>query len=382
MSRHLILHVGMPKTGTSSIQETLAVALRDPRFRYVRLGLANGSRALQCLVGDQPVAAHVHHAQGIDPEAMRRRAPEFRRAWESQLTRAREAGATPVVSAEDCWFFKHHELRRVREMVEGYGFRAAVLVYLRPPLEWVTSMFQELLKSGHHVFADRLLLPHTGGTGLFEPFGFDYLHRIDALEDVFGCGNIAVRAFRRDALFGGCVVRDFCRQLGIELCPRRIRKVNERLSLDATRFLYAYNRFVRERSAPRFRDVLLLLRRLQECPGGPLRLHPNLLAPVRPLLEAQLVEIRRRFGIDLAEDWCGASDDMVGTERDLMRFAPASVGWLYAATSRVSPQRATVDAQPGDIAVRVSQLRPRLWHRLEDQVRGRVSQLRRIWAGA
>jgi hypothetical protein len=289
-----------------------------------------------------------------------------------------DAGATPVVSAEDCWLLKRHELLRLRGLIDSTGFRARVFVYLRPPLGWVTSMFQELLKSGHHAFVDPLLLQQPGSAALFDPLGFDYLSRLSVLEDVFGSGSIRVRAFRSELLAGGCVVQDFCQEVGIEMPARRIRRVNERLSLAATRLLYAYNRFAREGDSRSFGDFLLLMRRLEECPGGPLRLHPSLLAPVRPLLEAQFQEIRRRFGIDLTEDWTKVDGDMVASENDLMRFSAPSITWLYRETTGTPLRNGCPDALPRDVGVRVSRLEPRLWHRAEDRIRGGLRALRRM----
>lgn len=47
-----IFHIGMPKTGISSIQEYLYYGLRDPAFRYVDFGEANGSRGVTTLFGN------------------------------------------------------------------------------------------------------------------------------------------------------------------------------------------------------------------------------------------------------------------------------------------------------------------------------------------
>ena len=41
-----ILHVGMPKTGTTSIQESLYHGLDDPAFRYIGLGWTNSASYL------------------------------------------------------------------------------------------------------------------------------------------------------------------------------------------------------------------------------------------------------------------------------------------------------------------------------------------------
>jgi len=381
MTLPLILHAGMPKTGTSSIQETLFHGLKDPRFHYVGLGLVNGSRAIQCLVGDTPVVRHVHEAQGIDRDAMERLAPHFRRCWERQVVRARKVGATPIVSAEDCWFFSRIELARLRGMIESMGYRAHVVVYLRPPLAWLASMFQELLKSGHHAFVDQLLLRPHGDTPNAGAHGCDYLRQVAAFEDVFGKGNLSVRSFRGRGLAEGCVVADFCRHCGIAMPRRRIRRVNESLSLDATRFLFAYNRFCRPQERRPFGEVLLLLRRLQEeLPGLPLRLHPELLSPVLPSLTAALPVLRERYGIDLFEDWTTSADDMLRREEDLLRFSQSSLEWLVSAVGSLPGDDHSSAEEARLVAHRVSRLRPRLRHRLEDFLNRKVRRLRLLRA--
>lgn len=377
MALPLILHAGMPKTGTSSIQETLFHGLKDPRFHYVGLGLVNGSRAIQCLVGDDPVIRHVHAAQGIDRDAVERLAPQFQRCWERQLVRARKAGATPIVSAEDCWFLTRIELGRLNRMIESMGYRAHVVVYLRPPLSWLASMFQELLKSGYHAFVDELLIRPPGDAANAGVYGYDYLRQLATFETVFGQGNLTVRRFGRDALADGCVVADFCRQCGIAMPRHRVRRVNESLGLDASRFLFAYNRFRRLQEHRPFGEVLLLLRRLQEeLPSRPLRLHPDLLSPVLPALTAAMPVLRERYGVDLLEDWTMIADDMVRCEDDLFRFSRSSLDWLVSA----------VGAMPGDVhssteeahlvAHHISRLRPRVRHRLEGFVNRKVRRLR------
>lgn len=379
MTSPLILHAGMPKTGTSSIQETLFQGLKDSRFHYVGLGLVNGSRPIQCLVGDHPVVRHVHEAQGIDRDAFARRAPDFRRCWERQLMRARKAGAIPIVSAEDCWFLTRDELARLGRMIESLGFQARVVVYLRPPLEWLASMFQELVKSGHHAFADELLLRAPDGVRPAGAYGCDYLRQITAFEDVFGAGNLTLRIFRSQALVEGCVVADFCRQCGIAMPRHRIRRVNESLSLDAMRFLFAFNRFCRMQERRPFGEVMLLLRRLrEELPGRPLRLHPDLLSPVVPPLTAQLSALRERCGIDLFEDRTASDDDVLRCEHDMFRYSRSSLEWLAAAVGEPSGDGRATTEEARLVAHRLARLRPLLRHRLQEFVDRKVRRLR-LW---
>lgn len=366
----LILHVGMPKTGTSSIQETLFHGLTDPRFRYVGLGMVNGSRPIQSLVGDSPVVAHAHPLQGIDPVAMRAAATRFRESWERQVALARKAGATPVVSAEDCWFLTAEELGRLDAMIRSAGYGAQVVVYLRSPLGWLGSMYQELLKSGHEAFVDGLLIGGDVDRAWGRPFGCDYLRQLGVFAEVFGGANLTVRMFDRAVMAEGCVVMDFCGLLGIRMERSRVRRVNEGLSLDAARFVHAYNRFQRAADGFPFWRFLMLLRRLQGLGGEPLRLHPDLLSPVVGELEAQIPVLRERYGVELGADWLSADGERIRSEGDLGTFSRASLEWLSRETGT------GVVGEGGDVARQVARLvgclRPRRWDEVQERLRGRL----------
>lgn len=54
----------MPKTGTSSIQESLYFGLADPAFRYVGLGEPNGSLWIESIFAERPEDFWVFRMQG------------------------------------------------------------------------------------------------------------------------------------------------------------------------------------------------------------------------------------------------------------------------------------------------------------------------------
>lgn len=87
------LHIGMPKTGTSSIQETLYYELIDPGFVYCGFGEINGSYALSAFVGKSPYIASLR-TLGVGADAYRRRMlGRFRRS----VKRARDRGADLIL---------------------------------------------------------------------------------------------------------------------------------------------------------------------------------------------------------------------------------------------------------------------------------------------
>lgn len=58
-----ILHIGMPKTGTSSIQETLSQENEIEECEYLKIGpSSNHSTIIYSLVSKRPELHHVHIA--------------------------------------------------------------------------------------------------------------------------------------------------------------------------------------------------------------------------------------------------------------------------------------------------------------------------------
>ncbi len=74
-----ILHAGMPKTGSTSIQEYLAGPECDPRYLYVKLGEANGSLPLMTLLMDHPENHWVHRRRHVTSHQAQRLRLRYRK---------------------------------------------------------------------------------------------------------------------------------------------------------------------------------------------------------------------------------------------------------------------------------------------------------------
>ncbi|MEB3265391.1 MAG: hypothetical protein VKN13_02125 [Cyanobacteriota bacterium] len=331
MASSLILHAGMHKTGTSSIQKTLFHGLQDTRYHYVGCGLVNGSRAIHTLVADQPVLHHTHRDRGLDDKAVEQLRIHYQQKWNQQLELARESAATPIVSAEECWLLSASELQKLRTMIELAGYRAHVVVYLRSPLSWMSSMIQELLKSTLSPLVDAWLSTAPPAWGQLPHLQPMYSERLALFRDIFGADALTVRHFNLATLSGGCVVLDFCRFIGLAIEPQAVLRSNDSMALDASRFLYVYNRFTRNRSKVSYFAHQARLHRLQSTPGSPLKLHPKALASIQSVLHRQVAEIRADYGIDLSEKRPTTEANLVTSTEDLLQFSSASLDWLAGA---------------------------------------------------
>ncbi len=348
----------MPKTGSTSIQETLFFDLDDPRFLYVSAGDLNAARAVGVLCADTGPPRHLFGAIQDDPDLVDRLRRSYSRRLARGLRTARERGRQPVISAEDCWRMSEREFRKMQSLVGREGFEIRVVGYLRPWKEWIQSNFQQRCQ-GETIYGRK---PWAFGFAPTSLNQIDYRERIETLERVFGRENVLVRKFEPRGFPGGDVVRDFCHRVGISIAESRTRRTNDSLSLDATKFLVAYGRFGnREPDAGR-RCALQhgwLVRRLQELPGPPLRLHSSLVEPTLAPVLPQLDWLEERLGASMREE-LGAHDDAhdtIRSDEDLLRFSGESLRWLARLTGGGSIAGTSGEETAREVGERVHRLR-------------------------
>lgn len=355
-----IVHVGMPKTGTTSIQETLFFGLDDPRFTYVSGGDLNAARAILLLCTQRVPQAHLFGASGRDPAYRERRRRAYARKIEAELRRARDRGLQPVLSAEFCWKMSEAELRGLRSLLDGEGFEVQVVAYVRLWKEWIESNYQQRCLTACMYGSP----PWNVDFAPAFPCELDYRERIETLDRVFGRGNVLVRKFDRRDFPDGDAVRDFCRQVGISIPGSRIRRANESLSLAATKLLAAYGRFSNREAAGghlcRWQHGWLS-RRLQELRGPSLRLHSSLVSPlVEPLLP-QLDWLEERLGSSMREDLRAHDDDgdCIRDDEDLLSFGEESLRWLAGHVGADVPEAAHGEEAARQVGELVHHLRHR-----------------------
>jgi len=357
-----LLHVGTPKTGTSSIQESLFHGLADPAFRYVNLGFIQGAQFLAALFLDRPEQFWFFRARGFSAKRVRQLADNYEGRLRRALRKARDRSQTPILSAELLWKFPPANLARLRDFLLSEGFKPRTLVYLRPIKSWMESRFQQRNKLARVPFfpfedtdAPNLLALHQ------------YAEKLDGLRDVFGPDALTVRPFVRSQLTAGCAVRDFCQTAGVTLHPDAVLRSNESLNADATQFLYAQNRFGSPKNCNLLRR-LAVVRLLEGRKGPTLRFHSSVFDRVARLIEDQTTRVAQEHGIDISENLKAAdAGPCVREEKDLFRFERASLDWLAETAGSPSIKATEGEDAAREVAVRMDQLcgRPLLRQRWE-----------------
>lgn len=296
-SKTVLLHIGTPKTGTTSIQEYLSGAEMAGTLRPYRYPLFRGDRdhnrltTLYLTHEDQPAPRLVEFPR--DDERYRRTCSRYREF----LFEALRSSGGAILSGEALGnSFAPPTVVHLRRDLESSGFREFhIVLSIRDPADFYLSRTQSILK-----------LPLQRGPLVADPVSFRYRFRriAENWEQVFP-GRVIVRCYPRGTRHD--VVEDFSEllrnRLGIKL-PRASIRLNTTVSAEAMVVLQNYRQSVGTdeggRRIPGLRRlVTFLMRSGRHFP----QTKPTLNAAVAELIRANHREdaefISARYGVDL-----------------------------------------------------------------------------------
>lgn len=378
MIKSCILHFGLPKTASTSIQQFLRHDLEDAGFCYPGFSLDEGNvsddchnRALCCAFFSTPEKFHTSVKLGLSAESLRLQGEDGRR----QLTNAvqRSKAHTLILSAESLYRFPFEDLQRLVEFLSNLYLRVRAIGYVRKFKRHQESFFQQRVRG-----------PSRAGLSKNFQFGFfsvSYQKNISKFDELLGKSNVIIREFDPRKFEAGCPVRHFCQTVGIQQKHIPLRAANESLSLEALQLLYAFRMFGAGygKGLEAMNANTRLLERLSRCGGTRFFYHSSLLAQAEDEWRADVEWAEERTGIPLLGNI--HEDDekpCVRCEADLLRFSKESLEWLARETG-VSFQ-SLQGGDPEAVAQAVERLRepvvpipgpPGLWERLTVSVRRR-----------
>ena len=280
---HVLLHIGSPKAGSTTIQTALRLNRAALRAEGVLAWEPDASRGPPART-----LANVFTREG-KPLLPRERLHFTTRAeardwaetaWQSLADEvARTRPALTVLSSEQLYEVRNIKpvLARLAAIFDG----VTVLAYVRDPVSQFRSMLDQRIRDGDR-FAD-LPLPSV-------PVQQGHVTLANWI-DRLGAQRVILRALDRQSLVGGDLVADLAAQIGAVLgravqLPEPVGMVNESLSAAATLWLMAANEaFIRFGEGDR--DLVQrrfgLLRRLESAPA--LAGLPKLADPPAPLCD-------------------------------------------------------------------------------------------------
>ena len=231
MPRELILHIGMSKTGSSSIQYLLDInrsALLAQGFSYPGKTAGNSHALLATAFTSFPVMLN-----DTEHKTWQGRAPEvaigsYIAELEAEVAGLPHRVSRIILSAEQFGKYQRTQadIRRLRDFVVRLADRCIVVVYLRRQDEHFASLYSQFLRWGKIGEPDMQKL-----NPLHQDY--DYADLLARWADVFGKQNVVPRLFERPAGKHFDVVADFAGLCGFDLAPLRLHTdVNRNQSMN------------------------------------------------------------------------------------------------------------------------------------------------------
>ena len=314
-----IIHVGMSKTGTSSIQQTFAAITneqltKNPTNILYPSGDSNHSFLTALLFMKNPLRNPGFKALGLtsdDIEVLKK----DRRAELIAQIRASDA-ETFFMSSELLSSFTAGRMRKMKVFLDRHFEDAQILAYVRPPVGYMTSAFQQRLK---------------GNLTNLELVWPKYRKRFEVMDKVFGKENVNLKIFDRNTLYKGDVVADCAKFIGFELEPDQIINKNESLSLEATALLYIHRKYGTGFKAGSYEAIAnneKFTHFLRTIKGEKLRFSDKLLKPILDENREDLDWIEERLGMSIL-DSIPEAGRLISEEGDLFKIAWEAMDSLY-----------------------------------------------------
>jgi hypothetical protein len=283
--RKLIVHAGMHKTGSTAIQHWLRKS-RLPGSHYFTWRNANHSDLFVLLFEDNPQKYPDFARAGYTREqALRERAKEKDRICREIET----AGADVFVfSAERVSAAPDAAVEAMQSFFSEFFPDIQLYAYVRRPSGFMTSMFQQHLKTGWIKLSFRELWPN-------------YRRRLKRFYRIFGRRNVHLRSYDQQVGQGNEIVGDFAAWTGLAATAPRDIVRNWSMSATGTALLYFYRKHI-EPELPQAKRATCnkhLLYVAQSVAGEAFHIDLSCAEPQRGKVAADLKWISERVGVDL-----------------------------------------------------------------------------------
>lgn len=219
----LWLHIGLEKTGSTSILETLRASgnaltvagLEIPRGRHDQRALSHAFREAPMVELSQL------NLGGIEQERAYRLG--LLEELHTQLchTQAEEA----LISDEMLAGLSEEEAKELAKFLEPLADEVRVLAYVRSPIDAALSLSQQLIKTGHALYSEMVEKPAYRSVK----------QRLKVYWSAFGRNAVTVRVFDRNRLHHGLIQHDLLNAIGHSKLTDRLtlHNSNESITLAA-----------------------------------------------------------------------------------------------------------------------------------------------------
>lgn len=225
MVKRAIIHIGMHKTGSSSIQASLR-HYDDGSTFYANLSVDNHSIPIYTAFSSDYKNYHILTKNGLSEQKKRQLREYYRAELVKNLSRSDRD--TVVVSGEDIGMLDPGSKVEFVELVKRQVPDIHIICYVRDPVSFAASSFQQRVKSGLKSIPNDL--------------SAQYRARLETFTKLVGMENVIVKRFATETLVGESVVQDFCELAGLDYSQLQEVRANVGLTLPALKLVLLFNR--------------------------------------------------------------------------------------------------------------------------------------------
>lgn len=292
----IIVHVGLHKTGTTTIQGILH-AHREPLEREFGIkypGIhSNHSVVTFSLFSENPHQYQTNVVGGIQTvEAAASHNEQLAAKLEKEIDETRASRL--LLSAEDVSSLSTEGLLRFREWLSRYTETVRLIAFIREPAAWTRSATEHLVRDGW-----------TIGELSLEPPMQEIKCKLGRIADVFGKQALAVMDFSQARRLPGGILGSFCGLLGSSpLWVEEAQGIRDNVSCSqyAIELISALNRL-----RPLYADGQIGPMRIagdiegmMGIPGERFQLSPEVLQRIDEAAREDVSWVKQEFGISLS----------------------------------------------------------------------------------
>ena len=359
----------MHKTGSTSIQDTLADSLEGTKFWYMNLGdrtykSRNHGQELSIAFLSDPLKTKAARLKIFNKNRILKIRERIPKIISHQIDRGVEV-ENFIFSAEGLCHFNEKDLRNFKDFLSSKDLEYLVVGYIRTPKSFMESAFQQKLKKG---------APNLDLKGSYP----EYKRKLEKFGTVFGWDNVRWWLFDPKSFPEGCVVQDFCSRLNIPIQKENIVRTNESLSKEAISLLYAYrlhglgyglSELLKKGGGRRaLQETRKLETSLYNLKGSKFRLSSSFVKSIFLLYQADIEWMQEKLGRPLAEDLEKDDTTAINREEDLLEFAPEATYWLAEQLGDDYVNSWNNRMTPEQVAEWMHLLRHKLSHRVYNKI--------------
>ncbi len=223
--RTVYLHIGMHKTGSTSIQKNFR-GYDDGVTKFAELGFQNHSIPFFTAFSGSHQNYPEWKFRKLSFEEIENKKAECFQFIENSLKS--DTNKNLIFSGEDISQISLSGVLEIKKLLSKYADRIVVLAYVRDPFSFCVSLLQEDIR---------------GGINTIKLVSSNYEYRFDKFSQVFGKNNVIFRKFDKNNLKHGDIISDFAEVLNINP-PVSSTVENEGMSTEAVRLIYLLNTMV------------------------------------------------------------------------------------------------------------------------------------------